>query len=434
VQHDDESPEVLVEALDDAALRVLTAGPVALPEGSTPGSLAAGIDSLREQAHAQGWIATDDASTNIAALLSTLRVALDENRIPDAKIAARDFLQLVEINSCTIVACTGKPLTSEAYALMRFNMEYLLAQLSNSAQVPNIPDLDGVVTRTVVSEEGDALRFEYRLDNTAGTLPVDGFAYPLTSDASRLVVSIDGLDNSADTFFSSAAHRVEFAPESYVSVAFPAQSDWGGAFDANRNAHWGAPVESRVLAVGGVEANLALLTRALPGIRQARLGADILDLLPSETELDADDLVPGDLQAEVEASEQVGSVVAPVAPPATLDLVSFANEIEALRVAARAEGWIATDDAATSLGTTLSALRDALSMGQNGVAKGLATQFLAEVDATSCTTYTCSGDLPLKSEAFALMHFNMVFLRSNIPNSAPTCDAADTKQPSPIVP
>lgn len=131
LQHDDEDPEVLKEAIDDAALSVLTVGPVALPEGSTPGSLAVGIDSLREQARTHDWIATDAASASLAALLSTLSAAINDGRFSDAKGAARDFLQLVESSSCTILDCSGKPLTSEAYALMRFNMEYLLAQLPN---------------------------------------------------------------------------------------------------------------------------------------------------------------------------------------------------------------------------------------------------------------------------------------------------------------
>jgi len=51
-----------------------------------------------------------------------------------------------------------------------------------------------------------------------------------------------------------------------------------------------------------------------------------------------------------------------------------------------------------------------LEEGQNTVAKNMLNAFLNEVKAVSCPEFTCPGNKPLTSEAYALLFFNGQFL------------------------
>jgi len=87
---------------------------------------------------------------------------------------------------------------------------------------------------------------------------------------------------------------------------------------------------------------------------------------------------------------------------------------------ARVQGWIATDETKDSLTSKLADLRTALESGEWNAARTYASDFLSEVGLTSCGVYNCGGSQPLTSEAYALMRFNMEYLRERIPTTIRT--------------
>jgi hypothetical protein len=135
--------------------------------------------------------------------------------------------------------------------------------------------------------------------------------------------------------------------------------------------------------------------------------------------------IPGaEIIAAMNAADFDTRVVGPVGPPLDATPAAMAADIEALRAEARTLGWIRTDAAAESLRVQLSTLSSALAQSDFSLAKRTARAFLSDVSATGCTTFECPPTKALTSDAYALMFFNMEYLRSLIPNAAPVCTGA----------
>lgn len=291
---------------------------------------------------------------------------------------------------------------------------------------PSLPEVTGVELRAVVEEyETDAsvFRFSYRVDNSAGSLPVDTFSLDLRSDSSRKPVDKDGLSDAPGAVLpSSQQYEQSFGPEGLVASAFPnVPNAWHTGIDAAGRALWTVADADEQVAVGATKDGFVILSRALPGVREVRFETDLFPLLPNIDEVDDFDA----LSAAVDSSAQLVTSVGPVAPPKDLDLPAFVAEIQGHVTTSAQEGWIRDASLAAGLSSQLATLQAALAAGDDSAAKGLAKALIDEVDANACPTFTCPGDPAITSEGFALLHFNMVFLRSNIPNSAPVCDAAE---------
>lgn len=128
----DEDEALARQAYQDIKFPVSVVAPVPPPEPFVAAAFVSIIDGYRVAARERSWISSDALSNQLGALLAQTRTALEENRLVDAKLGVRDFLSLVAANSCTSIGCTGKPLTSEAFALMNVNMAFLRSKLPNS--------------------------------------------------------------------------------------------------------------------------------------------------------------------------------------------------------------------------------------------------------------------------------------------------------------
>ncbi len=73
-------------------------------------------------------------------------------------------------------------------------------------------------------------------------------------------------------------------------------------------------------------------------------------------------------------------------------------------------GWIKVDGVEQSLLAKLINAKRKLEAGETAVAKNMLNAFLHEVQAVSCQDFSCPGNKPLTSEAFALLFFNGQFL------------------------
>jgi hypothetical protein len=102
--------------------------------------------------------------------------------------------------------------------------------------------------------------------------------------------------------------------------------------------------------------------------------------------------------------------VGPTAPPKDFVAVEFLNYLISLLHDSRQQGWITGDGAHKSLLAKLSNAKRKLEAGQNHVAKNMLNALLNEVQATSCQQFSCPGNKPLTSEAYALLYFNGQYL------------------------
>ena len=294
-------------------------------------------------------------------------------------------------------------------------------------QAPDLPDLSGAVVRSVVTRDADsgALRYEYQIEHRGTSLPITGFLIDLTSDPSRSVLSIDGLDNSEGNSPLSVLFIEKFGSEGLVAVAFPERPDsWFPGIDFAGRADWGAFGEEHEVAPGATQGGFVLLSRGIPAVRVAVLEPDHGDLQPTEEEREEMGVSIDQMAEELEQSNQTLSVVAPVAPPKDLDLAALVSWLRTQLTEARSLGWIQTDDALNSLQAMLQDLEAAFNQGQISEAKALTKAVVSFVDSQSCKSLSCSGSLPLRAETFALIRFNIDFLRAQLPNVAPDCTGA----------
>ncbi|MGH7371031.1 MAG: FIMAH domain-containing protein [Candidatus Methylomirabilales bacterium] len=86
--------------------------------------------TLVHDSRQQGWITRDGAKTSLLAKLTSAKRKLEAGQTKPAKNMLKAFLNEVEATSCQEFECPGnKPLTSEAYALLFFNGQFLWERL-----------------------------------------------------------------------------------------------------------------------------------------------------------------------------------------------------------------------------------------------------------------------------------------------------------------
>lgn len=110
-----------------------------------------------------------------------------------------------------------------------------------------------------------------------------------------------------------------------------------------------------------------------------------------------------------------GATIGPKPPPRDFIPIEFLNYLITLVHDSRQAGWIREDGVRQSLLAKLLNAKRKLEAGDTKVAKNVLNAFLNEVRATSCQDFTCPGNKPLTSEAYALLFFNGQFLVERLP-------------------
>ena len=110
------------------------------------------------------------------------------------------------------------------------------------SEVPELPDLMGaLVDVRVSSDEPGVLRFEYRVDNSGGSLPVKALLVPLKMGPEEAPVSIDGLDDTAGALSAVIRDTLGLSTSDYVMVSYPSTpASWAVSTDALLRANWHA--------------------------------------------------------------------------------------------------------------------------------------------------------------------------------------------------
>ncbi len=107
-----------------------TVGPKAPPQPFVPLEFLNYLIALLHDSRQQGWIRLDGIHQSLLAKLLAAKRSLEAGRVQPAAGELRAFVNEVQAVSCPELTCLGnKPLTSEAYALLFFNGQYLFERL-----------------------------------------------------------------------------------------------------------------------------------------------------------------------------------------------------------------------------------------------------------------------------------------------------------------
>lgn len=124
----EEPPQEIEDALDplvrfpNDTVRKKTVGPGEIPEVFEPLSFLDNLISLKEQAYSLGWIDNKGILNSLNQKLEAVRKNIQNGKIKTAKNILGAFINEVE-------AQKEKHLSSEAYALLKFNAQYLRENL-----------------------------------------------------------------------------------------------------------------------------------------------------------------------------------------------------------------------------------------------------------------------------------------------------------------
>ncbi|MCH7767194.1 MAG: hypothetical protein IH916_11610 [Acidobacteria bacterium] len=118
-------PEELNAALDPLAWKIpqgVTVGPVAPPEIIHPATFARKLIEMLDVSIEQGWIESPSVAQEMRTLLGNAAAAFDRGELERASDLLESLLKRVEEEN-------EQTLLSEAYALLKFNVEFLLAHI-----------------------------------------------------------------------------------------------------------------------------------------------------------------------------------------------------------------------------------------------------------------------------------------------------------------
>ena len=99
-------------------------GPVPVSEVLRPVDFASHLELLFEESIKLGWVNNEQKAQPLLETLKALKLALDKNRITQARFQISEFLTTLEGMSET-----EEVLTSEAVLLLKINAQYLRSQL-----------------------------------------------------------------------------------------------------------------------------------------------------------------------------------------------------------------------------------------------------------------------------------------------------------------
>ena len=137
VVHEEELTQEEEDACADAmnifidAFKGKTIGPTAPPADFKPIEFLDNIISMKHEAYSLGWIKSRGIEQSLDAKLDAAKKKLTQGNTKAAKDILNAFVNEVEAQGCeTYENCPeGKHLTSEAYALLKYNALYLIERL-----------------------------------------------------------------------------------------------------------------------------------------------------------------------------------------------------------------------------------------------------------------------------------------------------------------
>ncbi len=125
--------ELTKQLQDSLIYSTKTIGPTAPPADFKPIEFLYYIISLKHEAASLGWITNKGIENSLDKKLDNAKKKLEQGNTTAAKNILNAFLKEVEAQGCkSSHDCPkGKHLTPEAYGLLKYNVEYLIDNLTN---------------------------------------------------------------------------------------------------------------------------------------------------------------------------------------------------------------------------------------------------------------------------------------------------------------
>lgn len=286
---------------------------------------------------------------------------------------------------------------------------------TGAARAAELPaPLTGTVVSVAVTKDAASgiYTYRYRLANPATyEAPIGAWQFELNRRAGGANLSDQGLVNGQKYLRSRSASTRAQVPMVPVGVTGPDGWMYQLAYregpPARGLARWGAIDEPFLVPPGQTLGGFQITSYGLPGVRSTEIEPYI--------DLAALSDIPEEAREERQQRAQHTKTVGPQAPPQVFKPLDFLNYLIALVHESRQQGWIKLDGNQQSLVAKLVAAKRALEDDLDATAKLNVESFVNEVRATACQEFSCSVDLPLTSEAYALLYYNGQYLAAQLP-------------------
>ena len=130
-EESDITHEQIKEVKDKVAFKGKTLGPTAPPADFKPVDFLNYIINMKHEAFSLGWITNKGIENSLDAKLDNAKKKIERDNVQAAQNILNAFINEVEAQGCErFENCPpGKHLTTEAYALLFYNVKYLIGQL-----------------------------------------------------------------------------------------------------------------------------------------------------------------------------------------------------------------------------------------------------------------------------------------------------------------
>ena len=276
-----------------------------------------------------------------------------------------------------------------------------------------LPKLENVhVKARVTGAPSGVFTYAYSITNPKSNMgEIWLLGIDIRKPADSVDLSSEGITNGPRFLTHSSALVLSTIQAPLVPVGLFSPPGWTSGITIRGTAGWGSSDDASMIQPGESLSGLEITSRGLPGIRP-------ISVEPFFRQTPVDEATPENTERikAIEAAIVVTlATVGPTAPPRDFVPIEFLNYLITLVHDSRQAGWIREDGVRQSLLAKLLNAKRKLEAGDTKVTKNVLNAFLNEVRATSCQDFTCPGNKPLTSEAYALLFFNGQFLLERLP-------------------
>jgi hypothetical protein len=275
-----------------------------------------------------------------------------------------------------------------------------------------LPKLENVeVGARVITETPGIFSYTYAISNPASnTGEIWLVEIDITKPSSGQDLSGEGIINGPGYAKNTSEWVLTHLGIPLIPVGLFSPPDWGSGLGTNGTAGWGSSDAPFRIHPGQSLTGFVLMSRGVPGIRS-------IIVHPKFKQTPVPDATATDVE-RIRTIEKAIAVtlktVSPTAPPKEFVALDFLNYLITLVYDSRNLGWIKVDGVKQSLLAKLLTAKRKLEGKDTSEAQNLLNAFLNEVRAVSCPEFTCPGNKPLTSEAYALLFFNGQYLLARL--------------------
>lgn len=270
-----------------------------------------------------------------------------------------------------------------------------------------LPKLENVQVKVKVTLKPSGIfTYAYSITNPASnTGEIWLVGIDITKPAGGMDLGSEGITNGPRFLSHSSALVLSTIQTPLVPVGLFSPPGWTSGITIRGTAGWGSSDDQSMIQPRESLTGHEMTSRGIPGIRSITLEPFFRQTPVDEATAENTERIKAIEKAIVVTLKTVG----PSTPPKDFIPIEFLNYLITLLHDSRRLGWIRVDGVHQSFLAKLTAAKRKLEAGEPGAAGNILHAFLNEVRAVSCPDFSCPGNKPLTSEAYALLFFNGQF-------------------------